>query len=59
MRHCFVAGNEGSIIDMDVLDLCDTVVTGNEGSSIDVDVLDLCDTVLLQAMKAVALMWMF
>ena len=44
---------------MDVLGLCDTVVTGNEGSSIDVDVLDLCDTVLLQAMKAVALMWMF
>ena len=50
MRHCFVAGNEGSIIDMDVLDLYDTVVTGNEGSGIDEDVLDLCDTELLQAM---------
>ena len=59
MRHCFVAGNEGSIIDMDVLDLCDTVVTGNEGSGIDEDVLDLCDTELLQAMKTVGLSWMF
>ena len=41
------------------LDLFDTVVTGNEGSGIDEDVLDLCDTELLQAMKTVALWWMF